>query len=33
MESQALGEVTAEGTLSMVELLMSADPVVKLVLI
>ncbi len=33
MESQALGEVTAESTVSMVELLMSADPVVKLVLI
>ena len=33
MESQAMGEVTAESTVSMVELLMSADPVVKLVLI
>ncbi len=33
MESQALGEVTAENTFSMMELLLHADPVVKLVLI
>ena len=33
MQSQALAEVTTENAFSMVELLMSADPVVKAVLI
>ena len=33
MESQALGDVHAQGTFSMWELLLAADPIVKLVLI
>ncbi len=33
MESQALGDVHTQGTFSMLELLLAADPVVKLVLI
>jgi biopolymer transport protein ExbB/TolQ len=33
MESQALGEVSSEGSFSMMELLMGADPIVQAVLV